>query len=155
VKIVDILHASMIIPDVAATDKEGLLREFAHFMCSRSEGIGCTGEAAERALLGRERLGSTGVGENVAIPHAKIAGLKNIVACFGRSAGGVPFDAVDQQPVRLVFVLLVPENSAGAHLKALARVARLLKSASFRDRLQSLPDAASLFEAFVEEDAKY
>jgi PTS system nitrogen regulatory IIA component len=95
------------------------------------------------------------VGESVAIPHAKIPGLSSLVAAFGRSKKGVPFDAIDGQPVRLVFVLLVPENSAGTHLKALARIARLLKSAGFRDRLLNLPDGPAIYNAFLEEDAKY
>jgi nitrogen PTS system EIIA component len=154
VKIVDILNEEMIIPELGAVDKDSLISEIASTMC-KQPALGCSADVVQRALLGRERLGSTGVGESVAIPHAKIPGLKSLTACFGRRVAGVAFDAVDQQPVRLVFVLLVPENSAGAHLKALARIARLLKSPSFRDRLLSLPDAHSIYEAFIEEDAKY
>jgi nitrogen PTS system EIIA component len=144
----------MVIPELHAGSKEDLLAEMAAHL-ARTFDTGLNQEGVQAALLGRERLGSTGVGESVAIPHAKIPGLKMLTACFGRSAHGVPFESVDELPVRLVFVLLVPENSAGAHLKALARVARLLKNPSFRDRLLSLPDAHTLYEAFLEEDAKY
>jgi nitrogen PTS system EIIA component len=145
----------MIIPELIAVDKELLIKELAQYLC-RSEDVRRGGsDAVFKALMARERLGSTGVGESVAIPHAKIAGLSSLIAAFGRSKSGVVFDAIDGQPVRLVFVLLVPENSAGTHLKALARIARLLKSASFRERLLNLPDAAAIYNAFLEEDAKY
>lgn len=145
----------MVIPEVAASDKEGLIRELARHLCANEDSLKGGVDAVDKALIARERLGSTGVGESVAIPHAKIPGLANLTAAFGRSKPGIPFDAIDSQPVRLVFVLLVPENSAGAHLKALARIARLLKSPSFRDRLLSLPDAGAIYDAFLEEDAKY
>lgn len=145
----------MVIPEVAASDKEGLIRELAQHLCQNEDSLKGGVDAVFKALIARERLGSTGVGESVAIPHAKIPGLANLTAAFGRSKAGIPFDAIDSQPVRLVFVLLVPENSAGAHLKALARIARLLKSPSFRDRLLSLPDGGAIYDAFLEEDAKY
>ena len=154
-KIADILQPSMIVPELAARDKEALVKELSQLLCRGVDGLKGAADAVYKALIARERLGSTGVGESVAIPHAKIPGLTNLTAAFGRSQAGIPFDAIDSQPVRLVFVLLVPENSAGAHLKALARIARLLKSPSFRDRLLSLPDAASVYDAFLEEDAKY
>jgi len=155
VKISDILQEPMVIAELAALDKEALLDEMAQHLCRNVDGLQGSKESVRAALLGRERLGSTGVGEGVAIPHAKIPGLRALTAGFARSHPGVPFDAVDQQPVRLVFVLLVPENSAGAHLKALARIARLLKNPAFRDRLMSLSDAHAIYEAFLEEDAKY
>ena len=98
-------------------------------------------------------MGSTGVGEGVAIPHTKLPGLTSLVAAFGRSKKGIAFDAIDNQPVRLVFVLLVPEDSAGAHLKALARISRLLKDNDFRRSLLDGTDRESLYEAFVARDA--
>jgi PTS system nitrogen regulatory IIA component len=154
-KISDILQEPMVVAELTASDKEGLLDEMAVHMCGHVDALNGARESVKSALLGRERLGSTGVGESVAIPHAKIPGLKALTAGFGRSPKGVAFEAVDQQPVRLVFVLLVPENSAGAHLKALARIARLLKSSSFRDHLMSLPDAHAIYQAFLDEDSKY
>ena len=154
-KICDILKEPLILAAVSAGDKEGVLREMAQHLCSGSADVDARPDDVLAALLNRERLGSTGVGEGVAIPHAKISGLKQLVACFGRATHGVGFDAIDYQPVRLVFVLLVPENSAGAHLKALARISRLLKNSTFRELLLQLPDAASLYRAFVEEDEKH
>lgn len=154
-KISDILEEPMVLANIQAIDKDGLLDELATHLCSNSAELAPAHDSVLKALLGRERLGSTGVGEGVAIPHAKILGLKTLTAAFGRSTVGVPFEAVDSQPVHLVFVLLVPENSAGAHLKALARIARLLKNPTFREHLLSLPDQKTLYEAFLEEDAKY
>ena len=78
-----------------------------------------------------------------------------LVACFGRTTRGVPFDSIDERAVNLIFVLLVPENSAGAHLKALARISRLLKNPSFRTTLLGLPDRRSIYDAFLHEDSKY
>jgi PTS system nitrogen regulatory IIA component len=155
VKICDILKQPLLLADLQAADKEGVLREMADHLAAHAVDVQAPAGEVLSALLNRERLGSTGVGEGVAIPHAKIGGLKNLVACFGRVPSGVPFDAIDYQPVRLIFVLLVPENSAGAHLKALARISRLLKNAEFRDRLLRLQGREELYRAFVEEDEKH
>ena len=151
-KICDILTEALLVKDLQARDKEGVLREMATHLCQYAPDVAAQSTEVLAALLNRERLGSTGVGEGVAIPHAKISGLKNLVACFGRAAHGVAFDAIDYQPVRLIFVLLVPENSAGAHLKALARISRLLKNGEFRNRLLQLEDAHLLYRAFADED---
>jgi PTS system nitrogen regulatory IIA component len=155
VKICDILQEPLLVADLHAADKEGVLLELASHLCLHRTDVHAAAQEIFDALLTRERLGSTGVGEGVAIPHAKISGLDNLVACFGRTTRGVPFDAIDTLPVRLIFVLLVPENSAGAHLKALARISRLLKDSAFRDRLLQLPDPSTLYRAFVEEDARH
>jgi len=139
--------------DLTGGSKEELLRALAE-RASQHSAVSCGADQILSALLNRERLGSTGVGEGVAIPHAKIPGMTELVACVGRVPGGVPFDAIDQKPVRLVFLLLVPENSAGAHLKALARVSRLLKDADFRAALLAQPDARGIYDTFLSEDAK-
>lgn len=93
----------------------------------------------------RERLGSTGVGNGVALPHARIAGLDHVVAGFARLSDPLDFDSVDGRPVDLVAFLLAPEDSAGAHLRALARVSRTLRREENRSRLRSAPDALSAF----------
>jgi PTS system nitrogen regulatory IIA component len=153
-RISEFLHEEMILPELQATDKEGVLREMAHHLCAVTPGLDDAEERVVRALLDRERLGSTGVGEGVAIPHAKVPGIGKLVAVFGRSPRGVAFDAIDQQPVTLVVLLLVPENSAGLHLKALARVSRLLKNASFRESLIKESARDVLYRAFLDEDAR-
>ena len=106
----------------------------------------------EEILLERERLGSTGIGEGVAIPHGKLKGIKSLIACLARSKQGVPFDAQDGNVVSLFFVLLAPEGSAGNHLKALARVARLMHNDTFRQQLLAARDAVEIFDIVARED---
>lgn len=104
-------------------------------------------------LLDREKLGSTGVGEGVAIPHGKLVDLNRLIACFGRSPQGLDFQAVDRMPVRLFFLLLAPENCAGAHLKALARISRLLKRPNLREELLTARTREEIFGILTREDA--
>ena len=106
-------------------------------------------------LLEREKLGSTGIGDGVAIPHGKVPGLPGLIACFGRAPGGVDFRAIDGKPTYLFFALFAPENSAGAHLKALARISRIFKNPGFRETILTAPDAASIFRLIEAEDGKY
>jgi PTS system nitrogen regulatory IIA component len=106
-------------------------------------------------LLEREKLGSTGIGDGIAIPHGKMGGIKELVASFGRSITGVNFESVDNKPTHLFFLLVAPENSAGVHLKALARISRLLKDPSFRNRLMEAGDRQDLFRTIIEADEKF
>jgi PTS system nitrogen regulatory IIA component len=106
------------------------------------------------ALLERERIGSTGVGDGVAIPHAKLKGLRRLAAAFGRSRGGVDFEAVDGRPCHLFFLLVAPEEAASDHLRALSRIARLMRDAEVRRRLIEAPDAGTLYALLTEEDDK-
>ena len=154
-KIGDILKEPLIVPNLHAHDKDGVLKRWRNTSSQHVGTVAVSAEQITHALISREQLGSTGVGEGVAIPHAKIAGIADLVACFGRAPSGVSFDAIDYQPVHLIFVLLVPENSAGAHLKALARISRLLKNASFRDRLLAIDQSKPMYTAFIEEDEKH
>ena len=104
------------------------------------------------ALNHREQLGSTGVGGAVAIPHAKIPLLDVLVGAFARIPDGVAFDSVDGKAVKLVFMLLVPENSPETHLKALARISRLLKDETFKDLLLETDSASALYNAIISKD---
>jgi len=103
-------------------------------------------------LMEREKLGSTGIGEGIAIPHGKLAGLDNLIICFGRSAAGVDFDAMDGNPVHLFFLLLAPENSAGQHLKALAKISRMLKDSRFRAKLMEAKSRDDIFGMISQQD---
>ena len=150
----DILNESMVIGDIDAINKESALLQLATRL-SEHPHVPENVDLIYGGLLGRERLGSTGVGDGVAIPHAKIPGLPQLVACFARGPRGVAFDAIDQKPVKLFFVLLVPESSAGAHLKALARVSRLLNNIAFREALIAEPDPTALYATFIAEDNKH
>lgn len=153
-RISDILSQDMVIADIQAPSKDEVIKVLAERMAEHP-GVDAIDGNIFTALMNRERLGSTGVGEGVAIPHAKIPGLSELVACFARVSEGVPFDAIDKKPATLIFVLLVPEHSAGAHLKALARISRLLKDAEFRGVLMQFTDSASIYDAFVQEDSKF
>ncbi len=106
-------------------------------------------------LLEREKLGSTGIGEGVAIPHGKVAGLPSLMASFGRARAGVDFKAIDGKPTYLFFTLFAPENSAGVHLKALARISRIFKNPAFRDAVLRAADPAETYRLIEAEDAKY
>ncbi len=103
-------------------------------------------------LLKRESLGSTGIGQGVAIPHGKSDCVTKLVGAFGVSRAGVDFDALDGEPVSLLFLLVAPEDSAGPHLKALARISRLLKDKHFRDTLRNAKDEKTLVRIIREED---
>ena len=104
-------------------------------------------------LLKRESLGSTGIGQGVAIPHGKCDCVKDLVAAFGVCKTGIPFDSLDGEPVHLFFLLVAPEDSAGPHLKALARISRLLKDKHFRDTLRVAKDEHHLVKTLRDHHA--
>lgn len=152
-KILDILNEASIVADLRGRTKIDVLNELAAVVAENHPGI-----AQARlvdVLLEREKLGSTAIGEGIAIPHGKLPNLEGVVAAFGRSCEGIDFASLDGGPTRLFFLLVAPEDSSGAHLKALARVSRLLRNKEFRDRLLEAPDREALFKAIREEDGKY
>ena len=106
-------------------------------------------------LLQRERLGSTGVGRGMAIPHGKLGGLDNIVGLFARLEQPIDFESVDGEPVDLIFLLLAPESAGADHLKALARISRLLREPAMIDRLRACKDAVSLHTLLTSEAASH
>jgi PTS system nitrogen regulatory IIA component len=152
-KIVDLIKRDMIVPALVATDKKGLLEELATYMASHHARIDRA--SLSRVLIEREQLASTAIGEGVAIPHGKLATVGEIVACLGRARSGVEFDSMDGQPTYLFFVLVAPESSTGAHLKALARISRVFKDPDFRKRLLEADDAETMYSVVAAEDAKY
>ena len=152
-KITDILDESSVIQDLRATTKKGILEELSNVLVER--GKLPDHEKVVEVLLEREKLGSTGIGDGIAIPHGKMRGIKELVISFGRSIKGVDFESIDNKPTHLFFLLVAPENSAGVHLKALARISRLLKDSSFRNRLMEARDRQDLFMVIAEEDEKF
>jgi PTS system nitrogen regulatory IIA component len=152
-KIVDLIKRDMVVPALQATDKRGILEELATYMASHHTRIDRA--TLSRVLIEREQLASTAIGEGVAIPHGKLASVGEIVACLGRAPGGVEFDSMDGQPTYLFFVLVAPESSTGAHLKALARISRVFKDPEFRRRLLGAGDSEAMYTVVAEEDAKY
>jgi nitrogen PTS system EIIA component len=152
-RVADILTADLVIPNLRSTTKAEVLQELAHHLAARRPAI--KEEQLVSVLLDRERLGTTAIGEGIAIPHGKLPGLKGVVAVFGRSLPGIDCHSLDGLPTRLFFLLVAPDESAGLHLKALARVSRLLKERSFRDRLLQDETGASLYQVICDEDAKF
>jgi len=151
-KITHILLEACIISDLESLDKTSVIKELSFALQKANPEI--DPEEVTKILLDREKLGSTGIGSGVAIPHGKSGRLSHIVAAFGRSKKGVDFDSQDGEPTHLFFALIAPENSAGDHLKALAKLSRLLKHSSFRDKLMEAPDAAGIYQIITEEDQR-
>lgn len=151
-KISELLNEKLIIADLKAAAKLQALEEMVACLAAHRQGINA--KELYNVLIEREKLGSTGIGSGIAIPHGKLDGLDTICLVFGRSSSGIEFDSLDGKPVHLIFLLVAPSNSAGVHLKALARLSRLLKEKNFRDRLLAAPDAAGLFTIVIEEDEK-
>ena len=152
-KIGDILTEDLVIASLRGRTKNELIEELARVVSAHRAEI--DHDRLVEALEERERLNSTALGEGVAIPHGKLPGLKQVVAAFGRSLEGVDFQSLDGKPTHLFFLLAAPEDSAGAHLKALARISRLLKDDAFRARLMKAADAHELYAAIRDEDARY
>ena len=152
-KITDILKKEHIIENLVSTDKESTLDELSSFL--KDKGMVSNKETLQSALMEREALGSTGIGENVAIPHAKISAIDQIVTVFGRSIKGIEFDSLDKKPVHFIYLVLAPMNSSGQHLKVLARISRLLKNKSLRESIISATETNQIYSIIADEDSKY
>lgn len=151
-RITDLVPAEAVVDDLRAGTKEEAIRELAEVAARSAPGL--SADVLGEILMRRESLGSTGIGDGVAIPHGKVPGLDRLVAAFGRSRAGVPFQSLDGRPAHLIFVILAPEQSAGMHLKALARISRLLKDERIRRSLLDAGSAADLHRIFRDLDAR-
>ena len=151
-KISEILNPESVLADLKGQNKPQILRELATRLTS---GRQLSVEELTAVLSERERLGSTAIGDGIAIPHGKIRGVDQIVGTFGRKLAGVEFDSLDGNPTHLFFLLVAPEDSASLHLKALARVSRLFRDNSFREHLLTAQDAAEIYRLILEEDSRY
>jgi PTS system nitrogen regulatory IIA component len=137
----DILTAAGVLPALKSTSKKAVLQDIA----ARAAAITSLGERAVfDALLQRERLGSTGIGNGIAIPHGKFEDLPHLVGLFARLERPIDFEALDGQPVDLIFVLLAPEGAGADHLKGLARIARVLRNPGLTTQLRNLRDADAI-----------
>jgi PTS system nitrogen regulatory IIA component len=157
-KVVDFLSPDAIIPALTGSTKTQVLAEMSAFLAGRREGGGKVALdplALQKVLEERELLASTAIGDGIAIPHGKLDTVERLVGALGRSVPGLAFDSIDGKPTHLVFMLVAPSNSAGIHLKALARLSRLFRDASFRQRLLDADSAAAIYQTIVEEDNKY
>ncbi|OIP89192.1 MAG: PTS fructose transporter subunit IIA [Syntrophobacterales bacterium CG_4_8_14_3_um_filter_58_8] len=149
-KITEMLKREFVLEQLKAGNKRDALAELAGVFAQGR--INVDSEAMLHVLLERERLGSTGIGDGIAIPHGKLPGLEEMVVSFGRSREGIAFEAMDGKPVQLFFLLMAPENSAGQHLKALAKISRMLKDANFRKNLLDAKMHEDLFRIIAEKD---
>lgn len=152
-RIKEILSKDCIIPNFVATTKEAAIEELASMLALHYPTL--QKDDTTRILMEREKLGSTGIGNGVAIPHGKLVTINSIVTGFGRSVPGIEFDSQDGKPAHLFFVLLAPENAASLHLKALARLSRLLKDLHFRTKLLEAKGVAEIYHEIVSEDDKF
>src|SRR5579863_1869914 len=146
-EIVDLLSPEAVLPALKASGKKQLLQELAHQAARFTE---IPERRIFETLIERERLGSTGMGQGIAIPHGRIAGLPRIVGLFARLETPVAYEAVDEQPVDLVFLLLAPESAGADHLKALARVSRLLRDRQICDKLRGAEQPEALYALLTE-----
>lgn len=149
-KITEMLRREFILDELAGPGKKEALAELAGAF--KNPGINLDHEEMLRVLLEREKLGSTGIGEGIAIPHGKMAGLQDVVVAFGRSRKGVDFETLDGRPAHLFFLLMAPENSSGLHLKVLAKLSKMLKDQSFRKNLLEAESRDDLFKIISEKD---
>jgi PTS system nitrogen regulatory IIA component len=152
-KILDCLQQEWVISELKGTDKRSVLEELSGVLVKPCEAA--SAEELLRVLLDREKLGSTGIGEGIAIPHGRLKKLKHFFIAFGRSVKGVDFDSIDRHPSQLFFLVMAPENSAVDNLKLLGRIVTLLKDASFKKRLMEASSPKELFQVIAEEDEKY
>lgn len=150
--IADFLDKTAVESDLKATTKADVLRELVGLALRARPDL--DPNVLVDTLLQREKLQSTGIGDGYAIPHGKTNAVPTIVACVGRSAAGVDFQSHDGRPTHLFFALLVPESSHALHLKALARVSRLIREVRIRDQLLHAPTSEELHTIIVTEDAR-
>jgi PTS system nitrogen regulatory IIA component len=146
-EIVDLLMPEAVLPSLKVQSKKQLLQELAQ---RAAELTGLPERRIFETLIERERLGSTGMGQGIAIPHGRLAGLSKISGLFARLETPIAYDAVDNQPVDLVFLLLAPEGAGADHLKALARVSRLLRNQATCEKLRATRDGQVLFSLLTE-----
>lgn len=151
-RIVDVLSQDCIMPELKAKEKRDLLEEMVNDVASKVDGL--DRERLLEVLLEREKLGSTGIGYGVAIPHGKLRGLNHIIVSFGRSLKGVEFQSLDERPAHLFFLIVAPEDSTATHLKILARISSLLKDATLRDRLLAASGREEIYRIITEGDEK-
>ena len=151
-KILDVLQKEAVLTDLKSQDKKGVIEELAMPLARIAK---TDHHELARVLMERERLGSTGIGGGIGIPHGKIRNLDSLLVGFGMSHEGVNFESIDGRPTRIFFLLITPENSTGPHLKLLGRIARMLKNEFFKEKLLSAVNRDEVFDIIREEDESF
>jgi nitrogen PTS system EIIA component len=152
-KVTDFLAADMVVADLLAQTKSGVLAELARHLAMRVDGV--DPGVLLKVLEDRELLASTAIGDGIAIPHGKLDAVGRLTGALGRARKGIEFESIDGKPTHLVFMLVAPASSTGVHLKALARLSRVFRDPDFRERLMAAPDAVAMYQVIVSEDSKY
>jgi PTS system nitrogen regulatory IIA component len=145
--LLDFLTPQAVLPAVKVSGKKQALHELANHSARL---IGLDERPIFEALLQRERLGSTGIGEGIAIPHGKLPGVERLFGLVARLDKPIDFEALDAQPVDILFLLLAPEDAGADHLKALARIARVLRQPGLVERVRATRDAAALYAVLTD-----
>lgn len=143
----DLLSPAAVISPLRANGKKQALQELAQHAATLT---GLPDRELFEALLQRERLGSTGIGDGIAIPHGRMPGIDRLVGLFARTEKPIDFDALDGQPVDIIFVLIAPEGAGADHLKALARVARVLRNQSVLEQVRKVRDPSAIYAILAE-----
>jgi nitrogen PTS system EIIA component len=153
VKITDFLTSDRVIADLTENEKSAVLKEMAGQLADNESGL----DAAQilQVLQDREKISTTAIGEGVAIPHGKLPNVQKVSALFARSLQGVDFASLDGEPTHLFFTLIAPQDAAADHLKALARISRLLKDPDLRRRLLAAATSQELYKIIAVEDQKF
>lgn len=143
-KLGEFIRGELVLPELAAGTKKDVLEEMLAPVAGVIDGFD-PGKALD-VLLERERLGTTGIGDRIAIPHGKLDSLEEVLIVVGRHREGVDFEALDFKPCSIFFLVLAPDQVAGMHLRILAHISRLLKDQGFRDAFMNAPDSEALFK---------
>ncbi len=151
-KMLDFLDKDAITTDIVSTKKEDVINELVSLL-SKAHPIKDKKSLID-TLMNREQLGSTGIGQGIGIPHAKSPAVKELVAALGISHAGVDFDSLDGEPTYIFLLLVAPEDAAGPHLKALAKISRMLQDKFIRDSLISAKNKDIIFDIIRQEDGK-
>lgn len=151
-KITDFLVNKAISIDLQSKDKPSVIDELVNLLIKAGAFDKKYKKKVLEVLMAREALGSTAIGQGIAIPHGKCDCIKKLVGCLGISKEGINFESLDGEPAHIFFLLVAPVDSAGPHLKALARISRLLKDKFIRDRLRSVEDVKTVIQIVQQED---
>jgi PTS system fructose-specific IIA component/PTS system nitrogen regulatory IIA component len=154
-KLTDFMVTSATVADVQATDKKGVVKELIDSLVAADTLGDQTGPAAVRAVMKRESLGSTGIGRGVAIPHARMDGVDEVIGVLGRSAEGVDFASLDGDPVQIFFLILSPPDKPDPHLKALEHISTVLRDDNFCRFMKQAETPGALNELLVEADETF
>lgn len=148
----EVMERNTVIPHLKSEDKKHVIQELSDKVASEYPGI--NNEKLVELLLEREKLCSTALDAGVAIPHAKLSGISDIIIGFGRSIKGIDFDSLDSKTTHFFILLIAPENSTGRYIELLARISMIFKNADFRSRLMKAESREEIYENIISEDEK-